>query len=600
MAALTLLISACHSPDTEHASAEASMQFFTGKKTELKSLPELPELNDTIAQTSHFQFIAHGEIDPEAAKKLIECAETSVRNILQFTGCKDEISPVPHHLYQSSEQKGLLLQNTSHSHVDFEKNEVHTVLNDCYENNFIGKENACLLRKILGKPATGALEHGLAIYFTHQWQKKGFEYWAAKLAISRNLLPLAELLDPEKWDDGASLQSGCLSAAFVEFLIKKQGQKTFLRRYASWQPTPLEIEVLEPEWQQFMTEKSHFFAHIFEQERMQQVATLPYLKGFNFAHEGYRIYNGYGSRMADQALEQMKDLGSNAAAIVPYSFIRNPNKPAPLPIVQRAGSETDESVIHSAKTAKKLGMTVVLKPQIWLGRGHWTGDIDMQNEEDWQLFFQHYSRWIIHYAMLAEIYNWEALCIGTEMVQTTLKREDDWRQLIQRIRGIYSGQLTYAANWGDEFEKTGLWEDLDFIGLNCYYPLSSKDKPGDRELRKGFENTLSKVEKVVRRYRKPLVFTEIGFASVEAPWIKPHEDWGEVKSDFNGQRRCYQIILEGIAGKPWCAGILLWKFPSHLEERRRNDTDFSPYGKPAEQIVRQWFSSKKLTEGTNH
>ena len=599
MAAAWLFFYACQPADAGHPTAEASMHFFNEKKPEPPPLPELPYLRDTLIKTVHFQFVAHGEMNVQAVKNMAECSETSLRDILHFTGYAGQLATLTHHLYQSSEQKGMLLQNTTHSHVDFEKSEIHTVLNDCYKNNFIGEENACLLRKILGPPKTGALEHGLAIHFTHQWQEKGYEYWAAKLAISGNLLPLSEIADGEKWDGGASLPSGCLSAAFVDFLIKKWGQKTFLERYATWQPSTSEIDALEPGWQQFMAEKAHFFAHTFEQERPQAPAPLPYLKGFNFTHEGYRIYNGYGSRMADQSLEKMKDLGANAAAIVPYTFIRDPNKPAPFPVVQRAGTETDESVIQSAETAKKLGMAVVLKPQIWLGHGNWTGDLDMQNEEDWQAFFQHYTRWIVHYAMLAEIYHWDVLCLGTEMVQTTLKREADWRQLIQRVRGVYSGKLTYAANWGDEFEKMELWDELDFIGLNCYYPLSTKDSPSDRELRKGFESVLNKIEKVCRRYRKPLIFTEIGFASLEAPWKKPHEDWGEVTSNFDGQRRCYEVIFEGIAGKPWCGGILWWKFPSHLDQRRRNDTDFSPYGKPAEQLVRQWYSGEKLIEGTN-
>jgi hypothetical protein len=597
--AALLILYACQPADVKHPTAEASMPFFIEKQGELPPLPDLPYLTDTLIKTLHFQIIAHGEMEADVVKNMAECFETSRQNILRFTGYEGQLPMLTHHLYQSSEQKGMLLQNTTHSHTDFEKNEVHTILNDCYKNNFIGEENAWLLRKILGQPKTNALEHGLAIHFTHHWQEKGYEYWAAKLAISGSLLPLSGILDNEKWDGGASLQSGCLSAALVDFLIKKWGQNTFLEKYASWQPALSEIEALEAEWQQFMGEKTFVFAHVFEQERSSSPSSLPYLKGFNFTHEGYRIYNGYGSRMADQALEKMIGLGVNAVAIVPYTFIRDPNKPAPFPVVQRAGTETDESVIQSAETAKKLGMAVLLKPQIWLGRGHWTGDLDMQTEEDWQAFFDHYGRWMIHYAMLAEIYQWDALCIGTEMVQTTLKREADWRRLIQKIRGIYNGKLTYAANWGEEFEKTGLWDDLDFIGLNCYYPLSTKDSPSDRELRKGFDGILKKIEKVYRRYHKPLFFTEIGFASLEAPWKKPHEDRGEVTSDFEGQRRCYETIFEGIAGKPWCGGILWWKFPSHLEERRRHDTDFSPYGKPAEKVVQQWFSGEKLMKGSN-
>ena len=538
--------------------------------------------------TSHFRFIGHGKIDQEQARQLAECSESAVENIRRFTVCQASVPVFDHHLFASSEDKGLLLQNTSQSHVDFEKMDISTVLDECFGNHFTGKENELVLRHILGRPSLPVLERGLAIYFTNGWQGKGYEYWVAKMALSGNTPPLTELIHDESWQEGGYLQAGCLWAGLVHFLIEKWGKEGFLKKYPGWQPDRAESMELEADWQQFLTEQAHFFAHTIETER-QQLIPLPYLKGFNFAHEGYRIYNGYGSRQAIAALQKMKDMGADAAAIVPYSFMKNPTLAAPIPVVQFPGSENDESVIHSAAHAKGMGLKVILKPQIWTGHNTWTGDIRMENEKQWQAFFDYYSRWIVHYAMLAEIYHWDMLCIGNEMVQTTLEREQDWRKVIRQVRGIYNGPLVYAANWGDEFEKTMLWADLDYIGLNCYYPLSQKDRPGDHELVKGFSDVVQKVEKIWKRYQKPVIFTEIGFPSIQAPWKKPHEDRGDVIPESEDQRRCYEVVFSAIQGKPWCQGILWWKFPSSLEGRRRSETDFSPLGKPAEKVVSQWF-----------
>ncbi|MCO6480220.1 MAG: hypothetical protein J5I94_26510, partial [Phaeodactylibacter sp.] len=317
---------------------------------------------------------------------------------------------------------------------------------------------------------------------------------------------------------------------------------------------------------------------------------LPYLKGFNFAHEGYAIYNGYGSGLAAEALRKMQELGVNAVAIVPYSYMRNPQAPTPLPFMTRAGAETDEGVARDAFLARQLGMKTVLKPQIWLGGGSWPGDVEMQSEEGWKQFFDYYYRWMRHYALLAEMNEMDMLCIGVEFAKATLQREQDWRALIGRLRGIYSGPITYSANWGKEFENFPFWDALDYIGLNCYYPLSPDENPGDAELSAAFHRVLHLAERVSKRYRKPLLFTEIGFTSTPTPWISPHKDGDGSPYQGQAQQRCYRIVLEKLqAETEWCRGILWWKYPSYLGDGGPGHTGFTPNGKPAEAMVREWF-----------
>ncbi|MBI1228116.1 MAG: hypothetical protein GC192_22980 [Bacteroidetes bacterium] len=596
LTALPMLLLACHSQSSPDSPATAAARFSQQQPpwAAADTSFNLPVKGDTLLTTPHFRFIAHGSVDLGALRKVAEAGEEAWRQIVVFVGKKSELPPVAHHVYPSAEVKGLLLKNTAACHLDFEKTEAHTVLDPYAGGCFSSMENELLLRNLLGKPQVPALEHGLAIRFGQGWQRRGYAYWSARLAASGNLLPLAELLDPATWQEGgAPLQAWCLSASLTLFLEEKWGRQLFLQNYQDWQPTSAELDDLEPAWQQFMAQQAATFAPVFEKEKNAAAGGLPYLKGFNFTHEGYQIFNGYGSAEADRALDRLDSLGANAVSIVPYTFLRNPRQPARLPLMQRPGSENDEAVIHSAQHAKSHGMAVLLKPQIWMRDGKWPGDIGMDSEADWQAFFRHYNRWLVHYAILAETYGWDALCIGTEMVQTTLQRETDWRALIQQIRGMYNGKLTYAANWGDEFEQTTLWNDLDFIGLNCYYPLSQKDNPSDRELDRSLSDVMGKIEKVCGRYRKKLVFTEIGFPSVESPWKKPHEDWGDdLQFDAEGQRRCYEAVLRVIEGKQWCGGVLWWKCHSTPNKRRKRDTDFTPFGKDAEAVVRGWLGKR--------
>jgi hypothetical protein len=42
------------------------------------------------------------------------------------------------------------------------------------------------------------------------------------------------------------------------------------------------------------------------------------------------------------------------------------------------------------------------------------------------------------------------------------------------LRGIYTGSITYSANW-DDVESTVVLGELDVIGVNAFYPLADKD-----------------------------------------------------------------------------------------------------------------------------
>jgi hypothetical protein len=550
------------------------------ERFEFKKQPEV------LAENTHFKFISGFSINSSLVEELKRLSETNIKKIQAFTNTQKQLPKFNYYLYPNTEEKGLILQNTEHSNVNFQGSEVHTVLNDTYRDNFIGKENELVLRQLLGQPKTIALERGLSIYFTQKWQKKGWKYWAARLAESDSLIPLSELLNEDILNNGSRLLTGCLVASFADFLIETFGKETLLERYISWSPDESEIKNLERQWHTYL---SNYEPPKKTKLMETSIKDLPYLKGFNFAHEGYRIYNGYGSRKATESLEKLTDLGTNAIAIVPYGYMRNPNSPTFLGIANRAGSETDESVIHANAMAKKMGMEVLLKPQLWLRWDSWPGDVEMNSEEDWQAFFHHYHHWIIHYAMLAEIYEMPMFCLGVEFAKATVQRGKDWRKLIRKARGIYSGKLTYAANWGEEFEKVDFWDELDFIGLNCYYPLSKNDEVSKDELKNNYEKVIDKIEYVCKKYDKPLVFTEIGFRSINTPWKEPHA--GARNDKYNGQHQkmCYEVIFESIKDKEWCQGILWWKFPCYLDYRGVENGSFTPNNKPAESVVKEWF-----------
>ena len=98
--------------------------------------------------------------------------------------------------------------------------------------------------------------------------------------------------------------------------------------------------------------------------------------------------------------------------------------------------ERDEGLKTTTQFAKANGIKTILKPHIWLRDegGKWRGEIKMKSEEDWQSWFAAYENFIMHYAKVAEEAEMEMLCIGTELHQTCVEREADWRKLIAKIR----------------------------------------------------------------------------------------------------------------------------------------------------------------------
>ena len=536
-----------------------------------------------LLDTDEFQFIDHqGAIKPsEVAQKEAE-VKASKAKIVAFVKGK-AVPKITYNFYTCTEEKGLITGNTDHSTFDTITNSVHTIVNEIYANNHIGRDNALLLHNLIGRSNKTIFTLGLPIYFTDTWQMNGYKYWAARLVESENTFSVAELLDNSFIEMESSLIRDCMAGAFADFLIKTWGKNSYLKQYKNVSLSDGRIKSLNVEWQHYLKTlpKTHT-------KRKTEKKKLPYLKGFNFAHEGYSIYNGYGSQKATESLLKQKNMGSNAMTIVPYTGVNDINTPKPLHFSDNAGSENDDAVVHAVSVASDIGMYTLLKPQIYVG-GSWPGGIDMPTDAQWDKFHDYYYRWIRHYAFLAEIHEMDALCIGVEFTKATLSQPKAWREMIKKTRVLYSGQLTYAANWGTEFENIEFWDDLDFIGLNSYYPLSKKDKPTDEEMRLQFDTVKMKIKKVFDRFKKPIVFTEIGFRSVDTPWKNPHAEADETISE-EAQRRSYEIIFEGIQNEPWCRGILWWKFPSYLEYRGEHNNAFTPNNKLAEETVRDWFT----------
>ena len=253
--------------------------------------------------------------------------------------------------------------------------------------------------------------------------------------------------------------------------------------------------------------------------------------------------------------------------------------------------ETDEGLVQTAAWARALGIKTFLKPHIWVRHDDWPGDIAMGTDDAWRAWFASYEAFILHYARLAEANGFEAFAIGTEMGKTT-SRTADWKRIVARVREVYHGKLTYCANWNDEPEQIGFWDDLDFIGVQAYYPLETVDRPSKEQITAAWKPVAAKLEALAKRTGKPIVFTEVGFKSHEGSLKEPWRWETDGAVDLALQRDAYTAMFETFWRKPWFNGSFVWKWHPSPRAPGCADRDFTPQGKPALAVIKAYYTGR--------
>jgi hypothetical protein len=181
------------------------------------------------------------------------------------------------------------------------------------------------------------------------------------------------------------------------------------------------------------------------------------------------------------------------------------------------------------------------------------------------------------------------LCIGTEYRTPAKERPEFWRSLTKKVRKQYTGKITYASNW-DNYMNITWWDEVDYIGIDSYFPLADGDSPSLDEIKKGWVPLKKDLELFSERWEKPILFTEYGFQSVKGGAGKHWEvDKATENADMEIQSKAYEAKFQSLWDESWFAGGFLWKWHLTTRGAERNKTRFTPQGKPAEQIIAKWY-----------
>jgi len=328
------------------------------------------------------------------------------------------------------------------------------------------------------------------------------------------------------------------------------------------------------------------------------ITVLSLLLGCSFTHAPAPKINGVCLEMppdpvGNDKMAEVRRINAGWVGLIPYAFSRGHTPTVHHGYSNQWWGEGIEGMKACIKMAKAEGLKVMVKPHVWVTGDGWPGYFDLDTEQDWKVWEETYSDYIMTYARLANAMKAELFVIGTEYRIAAVKRPEFWKNLIQKVRKVYSGQVTYAANW-DNYQKISFWEELDFIGIDAYFPLTQGATPTLAELKKGWETLSPELEAFAQKHDKQILFTEYGFRSVDYATSRHWKyDKKQLKPNNDLQARAYRALYETVWQKAWLSGGFLWKW--HVRsgfDSRQAVKKFTPQDKPAEKVIAKWYGSR--------
>lgn len=302
----------------------------------------------------------------------------------------------------------------------------------------------------------------------------------------------------------------------------------------------------------------------------------------------YKPVERYG-----QMIREVAELGVNSLLFSVNGYQKNAGSAEIY--VDPEKTPGDEQWRQLFKIARDHRMKIIFMPKILLSepRGsEWRGVIDPGHE--WDKWFSQYGEFILHYARLAEQCGVDVFIIGSELVSTE-KHTKRWKELIAKVRRVFStGRLTYSANW-DHYEEVRFWDDLDMAAMTTYFKTASKPNPKLSELRASWKKHRKSILRWQQKVGKPILFTEVGWCSQEGCSVEPWNYYRQQDCAAEGleeQRRNYAAFITTWNDCDVIAGVVWWEWTP--AEGGYGDCGYSPKNKPAQLELRRWFESLRL------
>ena len=367
---------------------------------------------------------------------------------------------------------------------------------------------------------------------------------------------------------------------------------------------------------------SVFFLSCLGSEKNIQNLSNDKIKGFVFTGPGKGPYQ-------DSSFSSITDTNGNFVALVPEGTVYRQTLKVNYDFERQWYGETKKALYDGIHKARKNGLKIMVKPHLtigwdmsnWdepeidrndslsvlnyaksaniffkgqenkiIGKGNWRGGFMTRSEKDWEIFEKEYVAYILDYAKIADSLNIELFCIGTELKRIALEKPEFMRKLTRQVRKVYKGSITYAANW-DSYDKIEFWGELDYIGIDAYFPLSDKRLPEISELKKSWRSIAENITAVSQKFEKKVVFTEWGYEDEEyvgkEPWIMTTRT--SKNRNVKMQSNAYKSMFETVWNEPWMKGVFIWRWEPGSTSLEAEKPNYSPRFKKSKSVLKNWF-----------
>jgi hypothetical protein len=469
-----------------------------------------------------------------------------------------------------------------------------------------------------GRPVRPWMLDGLAVNAAGEWWGRQLGQWAAMLEQGGLVPPLEDVLADVPVHSPHLIVP--LRGVLVGELLRSRGNEAFVELWTGVQPFEIDDELRAgfAERLDWLRERNVSRIQEARGETLSRVLHQPLRKGINLSAPTSSWENGelgFGTRASERSLDDALAVGVDAIAIVVTGIVDPglPSFPFEPPRQALAATSSDVALVATMRAARARGMSVMMRPFV-LARpsGTWAADHSQETPEVADAFFADYERFLVHFALVAELGGAELLCAGTELAKSTITDEenspwlpdfvnanhDRWRALLAKARGAFTGGLTYAADWQGEVGDIGFWAELDFVGQDLYTSLSMPPgtdvRPEDSEVAQRLRNALRTFVEVAREYHRPALVTEIGFASSSKAWLSPMESRGAPDLEEQARLfRCLDLALDQLGlDSESLGGLYLWHWSTDPDAGRKLDRSWTPQNRPALEALAELFGPR--------
>ena len=304
---------------------------------------------------------------------------------------------------------------------------------------------------------------------------------------------------------------------------------------------------------------------------------------------------GYGSAASEALLDALVRLGVNTISVTPFGRVWSLESTEILMDFEAPYSDNRAAIGRMVEQAHARGLRVLLIPHLWVETGGWRGEMNPKGRGAWKAYQKSYREFVLAWAHDAARMGVDAMSIGVECSSWSGRFGDYWSGLIADVRQVFPGPLTYSANW-DEVDNVVFWDQLDWIGVNAFYPLARKGHDDYADYVKGAERAIASLERSAQRVRKPVVLVEIGYttrshAAID-PWTWP-EHLGTVVIDEWEQARALSALMGAATRSPHIGGMFLWRYYADLDDvSQEAPWGFSTHGKLGAHVIQSVYETR--------